>query len=475
MPLLPRAEALQRLREAARRAGRPVLWDDLPASVMRSLLHHCGSLRAARRAAGVPPVRYPRRWSLERVVTEIRRVHRQGVRIVQRDLHDAGRADLASAIREYAGGFARARRLARVPDPSRHEESERESWDEERVVEEILALHKAGEPLAVSRAPSKLVAAGERVFGSWGAAIAAAGLDYRAIRMCARYTDDELLDKLRRLAVRRPNLTVAELRRLALGGTVAERFGSIEAASRRAGLRRWPVRVMHPVLSRSATIAALRARRRAGKQVHEVALRRDDVRLLHSARRHFGTVAQARDAAGLKPDFAREQWTKENIVRHLLARRARGQPINAGAVEKELPSLYRAAVRLFGSYYALASRYGAKRKYKTWTVEATLAELRRVARRKGGVVRAIDLRGGVVVACQRHFGSFAAARRAAGVSPAPLRWTRDRVIRELRAAERGRRRTSRLGPTLRPTLREAARRLFGGIDDAREAAGLDPL
>ncbi len=475
MPLLSRAKALERLREATRRAGRPVPSDELPASLRASLLHHWGSLRAARRAAGVPPLRHPRRWTLERVVSEIRRVHRQGVRIVQRDLHEARRADLASAIRVYAGGIRRARRLAGVPDPVRIEETERESWDEARVIEEILARHKAGEPLAVSRAPRTLVDAGTRLLGSWSAAITAAGLDYRAIRLSPRYTDDDLLAGLRRLAAQRPDMTVGELRRLPLGGTVATRFGSIESAARRAGLRRWPARIMYPVLSRSATIAALRARRRSRKLVHEVALRRDDPRLLHSVRRHFATVERARAAAGLPADFARESWTKENIIRHLLARRARGQPINAGTVRKALPSLYRAAFRLFGSYYAIASRYGAKRQTRTWSAEATLEELRSVARRNGGVVRAVDLGGGGVDACERHFGSFAAARQAAGLSPVPLRWTPERVIRELRAAERTRRPRSRLGPSLDPNLREAARRLFGGIQGARRAAGLAPL
>ena len=78
-----------------------------------------------------------------------------GLTIRYRDLELAGREDLVGAIRTYIGSIVRARVLPNVPHPPRAPHVE-ERWDEDRVVEDILELHGAGEPLAYSKAPRSL-------------------------------------------------------------------------------------------------------------------------------------------------------------------------------------------------------------------------------------------------------------------------------------------------------------------------------
>jgi hypothetical protein len=230
------------------------------------------------------------------VVAEIRTLHGEGVTIRYRDLELAGREDLVGAIRVYAGSIVRVRVLAGVPHPPRVV-SVQETWDEDRVVEDILELHRAGEPLAYSRAPRNLLGAGQRYFGSWENALFGAGLDPDEIRLRRRpYDDEEMLQRMRDLAREQPTMNVGELHKHPDGQALARRYGTLDAGLEVAGLTDWPVRLLHDVYSTEEVIAALRARHRAGKKLRASAL---DSKLRHAIVRRFKTFEVALAAAGL--------------------------------------------------------------------------------------------------------------------------------------------------------------------------------
>src|SRR5512143_670313 len=63
----------------------------------RSLYLHFDGIAEARRAAGLAPRRAPK-WSLERVIAEVQRLHRAGESTKQHDLLRAGRSGLHHAI-----------------------------------------------------------------------------------------------------------------------------------------------------------------------------------------------------------------------------------------------------------------------------------------------------------------------------------------------------------------------------------------
>lgn len=202
----PPDELVRLLRRIASKLDRPLSARDVPLGLWRALLREFGSVAAAREAANLPGPPSNYRWSEDGVLDEIRRLARNGVRIVQQDLKDAGREDVVGAIVMYFGSITRARRLARVPDPPRRAWVP-ERWDEERVGAMILERHRAGEPLASSKVPGRFIAAGIRYFGSWPAAIEAAGLDYNDVRLRrGEYTKSELLDLLRALPRTRPDI-----------------------------------------------------------------------------------------------------------------------------------------------------------------------------------------------------------------------------------------------------------------------------
>ncbi len=121
----------------------------------------------------------------------------------------------------------------------------RRKWDEADVISEIRHMARTGSSLAWSDAnsarPDLVAAACSRLrFGSWQAALAAAG---------------------------------------------------IEGACRRK-IRRW---------DRQSVVAAIELRKRTGLALNAGALERDDPALLSAGRRQFGSWNEALTAAGLDP------------------------------------------------------------------------------------------------------------------------------------------------------------------------------
>lgn len=87
---------------------------------------------------------------------------------------------LYRSLRYHFGSIVEARRAAGLALRPR---SIPQDWSRALVLKEIRRVHERGEPLAMSRAPTNLVRAGRRHFGSWRQAIEAAGLRYEDVRL----------------------------------------------------------------------------------------------------------------------------------------------------------------------------------------------------------------------------------------------------------------------------------------------------
>lgn len=114
--------------------------------------------------------------------------------------------------------------------------------------------------------------------------------------------------------------------------------------------------------------------------------------------------------------------------------------------------------------------------------ESLLLQLRSLADQLGGRVSVKDFRrtrsNALYAALLRRFGSITRARQQAGIVAAagPYKWTRERIVAELRWAHRNGIRLS--GPSLKRAGREdllgAAEHHFGGLPAARAQAGIAP-
>jgi hypothetical protein len=410
-PRLGRSEVVARLRALAARHGgavSPRLLVTHDGAAARSLRIHFPSFAMACRAAGVavarpPPRRGLRRsaravWSKDRVVGELRRLDARGAPTGWAELMQRGRGALVRAAAAHAGGLQQARVAAGVEPPRRRPPVKR--WDRAAIVAAIQAQVRARKPLASSKAPQRLVAAARWHFGSWEAALAAAGIEPDAVRLQrAPVTRDEVIARIRGMARRGTAVRASTLKPVVKLDTVRKLFGSIEAAVRVAGIE--PVHT-HGNLkwTRARVIDELKARAARG----ELRLSR---RLQRAAQLYFGGAHAARAAAGLASP-ARTRRKRRRTGAGPWTRRRLQRALRAPAVDLADPDLVAACVRQFGSVTAAHAALARGRGRRRWTRATVIAELQaRSQRGLKGVGRL--LRAPAV----RLFGSTEAALAAA--------------------------------------------------------------
>jgi hypothetical protein len=133
-----------------------------------------------------------RRWSRELILDRIRELRHQGSDLTPSQV-GAQHGALVSAAERYFGNWSAAVRAAgvdyeQVRASGRRRRSERiRVWSRDRIVAEIRRLHGAGEDLSwamMERKHQPLCAAAVKrcYFGSWAAALAAAGVDYEQVK-----------------------------------------------------------------------------------------------------------------------------------------------------------------------------------------------------------------------------------------------------------------------------------------------------
>jgi hypothetical protein len=222
-------------------------YDGLPLN-RRALLRqdrelHNAILRAFRgwdhalRAAGIDPdrVRRQRRWSRRAIIEGILKLAGEG-RPLNAAAVQKAEPNLASAALRWfhswaealdAAGIAPARWAKRVP-----------SWTRERVIRTVQGIHAGGG--SVSHAAlrrNSVTRAATLLFGSWDAALRAAGLDPEAVRLHRTpWTPDEVVREIRRKARACEPLNAKAVSPYSLRRRGRVFFGSWDAALSAAGL-----------------------------------------------------------------------------------------------------------------------------------------------------------------------------------------------------------------------------------------------
>lgn len=131
-------------------------------------------------------------WTRENIITEIRQLHAQGAALNYGSVAKQ-HPGLVQAAEQHFGAWRRAVEAAGI-DYNAVRKYHR--WDRERIVQRIRELHAAGCDLSWSIVSSEVdpplahAAIRPKGFGSWRAAIAAAGLNYEEVARY-RYWDKE--------------------------------------------------------------------------------------------------------------------------------------------------------------------------------------------------------------------------------------------------------------------------------------------
>ena len=499
----------------ARGVGVDQLWRQ-SRTLLAAAYAHCGSWRAALQAAGLESVR--QRWSRERVLRELRAHYavpgnsapwkdvdtrlkaaatryfgswqqalvaarlRAGpprhqrkwtqdeilhaLRARQQDgagLSAVWRTDprLYAVAKRRFGSWRAALQAAGCPMPSPR------TWSAEEVLREIERRQADGQPLTgvCSQSPP-LYNAAKRHFGSWRSALAAAGITPRP---CQRWTKATIVQSLRRRHEQGPPLSHTWTDDKPLFRAAVRKFGSWHGALRAAGLETRPYRKW----SRERVVDALRSQYRQ----HRSVARRWDPALAGAAYRCFGSLARALDAAGLEPPPRR--WTRPRIIEQIQDGHVRKRPMHqAGLGDRKLAA---AAQRHFGSWRAAVTAAGLGAQLppellpRRWSPQAVIDEIVDAHRRGDRPTDLWKRDTGLVSAAKKHFGSWRAAVLAAGLKTTRRQWSPAIVIRELQARHtRGQGLSSSVVFRQDGPLGAAALRYFGSWPAALAAAGLPP-
>ncbi len=261
------------------------------------------------------------RWSRERIVEEIRKLHEQGIPLNIASARCFFPSLVATACsKKYFGSWQAAVEAAGF----NYEEIIRvKRWSKEEVLEEILKLHRSGSnllPSGVAQVYPTLLMAAKKFFGGWREAVIAAGIDYDA------YVNQKRQSRIKQ----DKEQVISEIQRLYREGRIDELSGA------------W----------------------------------RHHLSLFRKARHRFGSWRKAIEAAGLNYDeiVQRRKWTREKILAEIRRLFNEGKDLSITAMQKNYSTLvaiaqspyyfgsWRAAIEAAGFDYELIKRQRGRRR-----------------------------------------------------------------------------------------------------------------
>lgn len=291
-----------------------------------------------------------------------------------------------------------------------------------------------------------------KLFGSWDRALAASGLRPERVRKLRQWTAEKVLHEIRKLG-QFVGSHIMSKRDGSLVHAAVQFFGGWRKAYEASGVPYTPL-VERGKWSRERVLSAIQGRALGGLSLRTGKAADKELQALAAAAyKRFGGWRQAVLAAGCvlppqeQPLPRLAPWTRAEIVVELRTLRREGKPLGRREVERHRRpghvSLETAIHSAFGTLSRAKRAAGFRdwdRKTPRWTREAILETIRERAR-TGASLRPNDVArevGGAYGAAYRHFGSWKAARAAAGVPPEeyrhPVTWTREKidgVVREL--------------------------------------------
>lgn len=263
------------------------------------------------------------RWTRERVIREILSREAAGQKLTV-SIRGGVEPKLYQAGARFFGSWRNALNAAGI---SLEQASLRARWPRERILARIVELSKHEPPLIPSHLRDKhggLVRAAEVQFGTWPKAVAAAGVGRMKLRRGSRWSRDGVIQAILARALNNQPLGSRTVRPRSLAEAGARLFGSWRAALAAAGV---PPRIAAqsglPAVAaseRSAAetstpplrpgqiwtlervIEAMLARVDDHKAMNAVAVEAEDRSLHRAAVKRFGNWRKALIGAGLNPD-----------------------------------------------------------------------------------------------------------------------------------------------------------------------------
>jgi hypothetical protein len=244
-------------------------------------------------------------------------------------------------------------------------------WNKAEILRKLRRLHKAGADLSYNAMAARrqpLVSAAAYHFGSYRRAVEQAGIDYATVLRRPRWTRGRIIALIKAARRRGEKLYWSgvtrrrdELGKAAFAALQPRLFGKWHRALHAAGLDADDIsRYRH--WDRNSIVFELKSRYRENEPLSSGALQHDDPGLHAAAIRHFGAYDSALRAANFDPrKFRRRRhWDKLQVIRSIKAAARGGQSLADSRIRGESPALYGASIRLFGTFTAARRAAGVK-------------------------------------------------------------------------------------------------------------------
>lgn len=334
------------------------------------------------------------------------------------------------------------------------------TWTKQTLIEQLQDWTSEGVPVAkLWRQDRQVTSRAVAVFGSWRAALSAAGLKSSREQWSRR----RILHELKQ---RRGNRQTQDRK---LEYAAKRLFGSLHHAKIAAGLPVKSRALVHRDWTHRDVLVAIGRRVADGQCIRATC--REDPALYAAAKRLFGNWTEARQAAGL-PVVVKEHLSPEEVIRRIKSRHSEKLPLsNLKEIDQDL---YRSARRWFGSMAAAVRAAGLELKAShRWTKQRIVHAMHTRHSEGAAMCRTWREDKPLFRAAIHVYGGWQQAMQAAGFEPIRRqRWTRQSVIQRLQAWHQRTLDTSL--STSEPNLSAAARRLFGTLDTAFMAADIEP-
>jgi hypothetical protein len=358
-------------------------------------------------------------WSLERVVSELRLLHAGGEVITYAALRAAGYGALVSAADRYVGSFSRAIKLAGIEPARPLWTRDRVLAEIKRLHRQGVELNSQQ---LTNSGHAGFVQAARRHFGSWPEAVTAAGAPRFKRRRWKTW--EQVRDQLRELHRNGIRMTIAALEangfRDLVDAAQAE-VGNWNAALAKAKV---PLVQKHLAWSSEQVLDGIRALHVDGIALNaNIIIARGDRKLVKAATHYFGTWQAACRSAVPSYKPLVERWTVERLLCELRDRHRACLSMRSTEVIKEAPRLTEAARRLGIPWREVCRRAGVPKAAITprespsvrvrWDEEKIFAELENAVR-SGRPLLTRSFRGAFVTAVLRRYASWPHAMEAAG-------------------------------------------------------------
>lgn len=234
-------------------------------------------------------------------------------------------------------------------------------WTLDRVKRAIKNLRASGRPLharAVKERQPTLYGAAMRILRSWNGALRETGIDPATVRRRAAWDERTIAAALRKAKDTGILRRGGHFRREHSGlvQAAAKRWGSWTAGQIAAGLS--PLRPPPVRWSRSEVRLRIEERVRCGESLLASDVHSHAPALKGAAQRLYGKHWSEiiRDLGYVYP--GRERWTREKVVRGILRLKRSGASFRPSSVRRSNHALAQAAVRHFGSWLAAVRAAG---------------------------------------------------------------------------------------------------------------------